>query len=213
MYKLQVEAHPEAKASDKIIFATIFDMMAKPATFRQAQPLRPNEYNFPVQFFEKMQSELETWKAGKKLETMKTWKKSVETLDGPVMYGVADCILQAPPEIVLYNVQCLEQRKTWETNYTVDDLVSGDCYEGVERVVCKSPVMGFAQREMVLFRQTKCLPAFEYPYVTYCRSTNSVDATYPPGNKKTVRASSAFCGDIFWPGKFLSAINDSLIFV
>lgn len=101
---------------------------------------------------------------------------------------------------MLYNVQCLEQRKTWETNYTVDDLVSGDCYEGVERVVCKSPVMGFAQREMVLFRQTKCLPAFEYPYVTYCRSTDCMDHTYPPGNKKTVRASSTFCGDIFWPG-------------
>lgn len=63
-------------------------MMSKPKDFRQAQPLRPNEYNFPIQFFEKMQSEIETWKAGKKLDTMKTWKKSVLLDDGPVMYGV-----------------------------------------------------------------------------------------------------------------------------
>ena len=49
----------------------------------------------------------------------------VETATGKIMYGVAEVIIPAPPEVILYNLQCLEQRKTWETGYSEDDLLDG----------------------------------------------------------------------------------------
>ena len=119
---------------------------------RLAWPMKSNEVWFPCQFLDKMKAEEKTWTKGKKTKVLQTWKKKIDTQDGPVMYGVAEVIIPWPPEVVLYNIQCLHQRKKWEDNYTEDDILEGDCYTGIERVVCKSPLIGFSKREMILHR-------------------------------------------------------------
>ena len=53
-------------------------------------------------------------------------------------------------------------RSSWEENFGDDKMLEGNNYRGVERLIVKSPVIGFSNREIIRFRDTKCLPAFEY---------------------------------------------------
>ena len=107
-------------------------------------------------------------------------------------------IIKAPPEVVLHNINNVEARRTWEENYEVDDILQGNCYHGIERVVVKSPVMGFSKREIIRFRKTSA-KAFQYPYLCLERSTNCMDHKYPL-NKKVVRVNVTFSGNVIVPG-------------
>jgi len=160
--------------------------------------------NAPTAFINKDEGSKtrENWKISLNTKECKVWKKFLNLkLDKPgttesVLFFMAESIIQAPPEVVLYQIQNVTVRQKWEDNYIVDEMLTGDHYSGIERVVVKSPVFGFSNREIIRYRETDA-HFKQYPYMTYERSTNCRDGSE---KRKNVRVIVTISGDIIEPG-------------
>mmetsp|Transcript_5872 Transcript_5872/g.14613 ORF Transcript_5872/g.14613 Transcript_5872/m.14613 type:complete len:482 (+) Transcript_5872:2586-4031(+) len=136
-----------------------------------------------------------------RLPQNKSSMRNVNALMKPerVLFFCAESVIQAPPEVVFHLVQNVKLRMQWEDNFLLDEMIEGDYYRGIERVLIKSPVMGFSNREIIRYRDSRCVPAFKYPYLAYERSTASRDHVYPPTGKQ-VRVNVFMSGNTLEPG-------------
>ncbi|CAD7936992.1 unnamed protein product [Amoebophrya sp. A25] len=199
-------------------FGSVEGMLTAPQKDRVATPLNPyEEIGYVMQFYEKFRREEKLWTLALDKPECKVWKrfldlgvverkiggvfgpKEVQLKPERVLFFYSECIIDAPPEVVLYLVQNIRMRMSWEDNFAEDTMLEGTNYRGVERVVIRSPVMTFSNREIIRFRDCKCLPAFEYPYLCYERSTSLYDHIYNPSGK-VVRVNVFMSGNTVEPG-------------
>ncbi|CAD7942458.1 unnamed protein product [Amoebophrya sp. A120] len=218
-------------------FGSLENMIATPLVQRLATPMNAEEeLGYIMEFLDKFRREERQglWNLALDKAECKVWKRFIElggsssstsTSMAPpsstntqqpvqkVLFFLAESIIHAPPEVVMHLIQNVQLRMSWEDNFMVDEMLEGDYYRGIERVVIRSPVFGFSNREIIRFREARCTPAFQYPYLAYERSTSSRDCAYPPTGKQ-VRVTVFMSGNTLEPGPkpgttLLRVITDS----